>query len=511
MENSSPGPLIIERTFDAPIAEVWRALTDADVMRRWHFDLREFKPEVGFEFEFTVEHEGMVYRHLCQITEVSPQRKLAYTWRYDGHPGDSLVTFELSTEAGKTKLNLTHDGLESFPPLPSFARKNVVEGWTQLIGSSLKDYLANAPREIVVTREFAAPRELVWEAMTNPKHVVSWWGPRGFTTTIETMDFRVGGVWKHVMRGPDGTNYPNKSVFKEIVKPERVVYSHGGGREGGPGASFIATWTFDALDPERTRATVQMVFPSATERELVVKEFGAIEDGQQTLMRLGEHLAEALSEPFVISREFAAPREAVWKAWTERENLMQWFGPKGCTIPVATLDFRVGGQFHYCMRTADGKEMWGKWIFREIVVPEKIVLANSFSDKDGGTVRPPFPGIWPLQMLTKTTFTEHNGKTTVTLRWLPLDATPEERKTFDQARGSFNQGWTGTLINWPITWQSGLASGKPGLPTLSGNQSSPAALAPLLVRVADRLSALDALLRTAVLTPGVALRARHVE
>lgn len=148
----------------------------------------------------------------------------------------------------------------------------------------------NADREIVISRDFNAPRELVWEAMTNPKHVVNWWGPRGFTTTIETMDFRVGGAWKHVMHGPDGANYPNEKVFKEIVKPERIVFSHGGRREEGPGASFQATWTFDALAADKTRVTARMVFPSSSERDFVVKEFGAIEGGKQTLERLGEYL-----------------------------------------------------------------------------------------------------------------------------------------------------------------------------------------------------------------------------
>ena len=303
----------------------------------------------------------------------------------------------------------------------------------------------SSDREIVITRDFNAPRELVWEAMTNPKHVVNWWGPRGFSTTIETMDFRVGGVWKHVMRGPDGAKYPNKSVFKEIVKPERIVFSHGGGREEGGGASFQATWTFEALAADKTRVTARMVFPSATERDFVVKEFGAIEGGKQTLMRLGEFLAGQLCPPFVIAREFSAPREVVWKAWTEREQMMQWFGPKGCTIPVAKMDFRVGGGFHYCMRMPDGNEMWGKWIFREIVAPEKIVLANSFADKDGNITRPPFPGAWSLQMLTETTFTEKDGKTTINLKWFPLDATGEEIEHFKAMRGSFAQGWKGTF------------------------------------------------------------------
>jgi uncharacterized protein YndB with AHSA1/START domain len=147
-----------------------------------------------------------------------------------------------------------------------------------------------ADREIFITREFSAPRELVWEAMTNPKHVVNWWGPRGFTTTIEKMDFRVGGEWKHVMRGPDGVNYPNHSVFQEIVTPERIVFQHGGKREGGPGVSFESTWTFEALAADQTRVSIRMIFPSARERNFVVKEFGAIEGGRQTLERLGEYL-----------------------------------------------------------------------------------------------------------------------------------------------------------------------------------------------------------------------------
>jgi uncharacterized protein YndB with AHSA1/START domain len=284
------GPLIIEQTFDAPVALVWRAITTKEDMSRWYFDLAEFKPEVGFEFRFVVEHEGNTYDHRCKVTEVIPQKKIAYTWRYEGLEGDSLVTFELFAKGGKTRLKLTHVGHETFPKTPPYARKNFIRGWTELIGCSLKDFVENADREIVIEREFNAPRELVWEAMTNPQHVVKWWGPRGFSTTIEEMDFRVGGVWKLVMHGPDGANYPNHHMFKEIVKPERIVFSHGGRREGGPGISSVATWTFDAVGSGRTKVTIRMVFPSAADRDFVVKEFGAIEGGKQTLERLAEHL-----------------------------------------------------------------------------------------------------------------------------------------------------------------------------------------------------------------------------
>ena len=140
-KNQLAGAVVIERTFSAPPERIWKALTDAEEMRRWYFDMKEFKPEVGFEFEFTVEHEGMKYHHLCEITEVIPQKKLVYTWRYKGHEGNSLVTFELFADGDKTRLKLTHEGLETFPKTPSFARRSFMEGWTQIIGSSLKEFV----------------------------------------------------------------------------------------------------------------------------------------------------------------------------------------------------------------------------------------------------------------------------------------------------------------------------------------------------------------------------------
>ncbi len=146
-------------------------------------------------------------------------------------------------------------------------------------------------REIVVTRLFDAPRELIWNAWTDPKQIVQWWGPRGFTTTIHEMDVRPGGVWKQTMHGPDGTDYPGQSVFIEVMKPERIVYSMRGGRKGDPAHQFEATWTFEAQG-DRTRLTLRMLFPSAEVCGHVAKTYGVIEGGNQTLDRLGEHLAK---------------------------------------------------------------------------------------------------------------------------------------------------------------------------------------------------------------------------
>jgi len=138
--------VVIERTFNAPVAKVWRAITDVDQMRAWYFDLKEFKPEVGFEFEFSVEHEGMTYHHLCRVTEVVPQKKIAYTWRYKGEPGDSLVTLELFAEDDNTRVKLTHTGIETFPKTPAYARKNFESGWSAIIGTELKQFVEQSKK-----------------------------------------------------------------------------------------------------------------------------------------------------------------------------------------------------------------------------------------------------------------------------------------------------------------------------------------------------------------------------
>jgi uncharacterized protein YndB with AHSA1/START domain len=153
-----------------------------------------------------------------------------------------------------------------------------------------------------------------------------------------------------------------------------------------------------------------------------------------------------VTQPFVISRTFDAPRERVWQAWTEVERLKQWFSPKGFTVIAAKMELRPGGSYHYGMRSPDGQEMWGKWVFREIKAPERLVLVNSFSDAQGGITRHPMAPTWPLEMLSTFIFEdEPGGKTKVTIRWSPHNATEEEQKTFDAGRDSMQQGWGGTL------------------------------------------------------------------
>lgn len=308
-------------------------------------------------------------------------------------------------------------------------------------------------KEITITRVINAPRELVFEAFEDPEKVVKWWGPTGFTTTIHERDFRVGGVWHQTMHGPDGKDYLNKSIFKEIVRPEKIVYQHAGGIKEKGGACFRGTWLFEDLGGEKTRLTITLAFPSSGAKEHTEQEYGAIQGGNQTLDRLEQLLAHHSSagtdpsqEPFIISRVLKAPRELVWKAFTEPEKMKQWWGPKDFTVLVSKMDLTPGGMYHYGLKSPEGNQMWGRMIYREIVKPERIVFINSFSDEQGGITRHPYStDPWPLEMHSTLTFQEHKDGTLLTVRWIPYNATEEERKSFDKGRPSMQQGWTGTL------------------------------------------------------------------
>ena len=301
-------------------------------------------------------------------------------------------------------------------------------------------------REIVTTRVLNAPREMVFDAWTDPKQIVKWWGPTGFSTTIEKMHVRPGGEWTQVMHGPDGTDYPNTHVFTEVKRPERIVYTHGGRREGGLEVRSHMTVTFEDLG-DQTRLTMRMVFPSAAERDRTVREYNAVEGAKQTVGRLAEFLSnEEIDQPaFIITREFDAPRDLVWKAWTESDRLAIWWGPKGFEMLHCKIDLRPAGMFYYAMRAPNGFEMWGKFVYRQVIAPERLVFINSFSDKDGGTTRHFASPTWPLEVLNVMTLIEHNGHTMVVLKGRPINATAEERKTFADGFESMQRGFGGTL------------------------------------------------------------------
>lgn len=313
--------------------------------------------------------------------------------------------------------------------------------------------LQKTDREIILSRDYDAPRELVWRAWTEPEQLARWWGPQGFRTTTHAHAFTPGGAWRYTMHGPDGHDYENQLTYREIHAPERLVYEIGGVVDVEP-VHFKTVVTFDELPGGRTRVTMKSQFPSAKALQHVVEKYGAIEGGKQHLTRLAGFLPElaagtAAPAPFTLTRVFRAPRELVVKAWTEREQLAKWFGPKGTRIVKSSLDLRVGGTYHYGMQSPDGSVMWGRWKFEELALPERMVFLSSFSNEQGEVARAPFfDGVWPLETHSTVTFSEHAGigkGTVVRLAWVPLRATAEELAQFASMHDSMRGGWSGTF------------------------------------------------------------------
>ncbi|AIF82529.1 hypothetical protein NTE_00447 [Candidatus Nitrososphaera evergladensis SR1] len=431
---------------NAPPAVVFKALTSENDLTHWFPNIARLEPRVGgsVEFRFTRDHKGrsgLDHRVVGKVLEFVPDTTFSMSWKNTSDPDfpDTTVTWTLEPAGNeRTRVTLVHAGFEKGSSWFDLHD----DGWSYFT-VQLAVFCKDNTKEIRKTIIIDAPRELVFNMWTDPEHVTKWWGPRGFTTTIYEMDVRPGGVWRFVMHGPDGTDYQNKIIYDEIVKPERIVYSHVSGPQ------FRVTATFDEQEDGKTKLTMRMLFESAGERDNVVKKYGAIEGLNQTLERLVEQLAKVSAErqEFVITRVFDAPRDLVWEAFAESERLARWWGPKGFAMLVNKLDFHPGGIFHFSLRSPDGQEMWGKFVYREIVKPERIVFVNSFSDKDGNTTRGPFSATWPLEILSTLTFSEDEKEktTTLTLRWRPINATEQEHRTFEAEFKSMQQGFGGTF------------------------------------------------------------------
>jgi uncharacterized protein YndB with AHSA1/START domain len=156
--------------------------------------------------------------------------------------------------------------------------------------------------------------------------------------------------------------------------------------------------------------------------------------------------AEGKSEDFVIARVFDAPRERLWEVLTQAEHLKEWWSPTGFTMIAANIDLRPGGVFHCGLKAVDGYKMWGKFVYREIVPPERLVFINSFSNAAGGVTRHPIVPTWPMETLITVTFDEAaGGKSKLNVRWAAHNANEVEQKTFDASHVGMKATWTGTL------------------------------------------------------------------
>ncbi len=275
--------------------------------------------------------------------------------------------------------------------------------------------------EFVTSRLLAASPGTVFKAYSDPARLAKWWGPAGFTNTFQRFDFKPNGTWRYDMHGPDGTTYPNESVFEE-VSPERIVLRH-----LEPGHGFTMTMT---LEPENgeTRLTWRMKFDSAEEFEKVSAFIPRC--NEENLDRLEAELATMnTSRELVITRLIDAPREKVFKAWTDPELLKQWFTPPPYLTTRAELDVRPGGSNFVMMRSAEGVDIPNHGVYLEVVENERLVVTDAYT-KAWEPSEKPF-------MTVVLTFEDEDGKTRYTARVLHWTVADREAH---EAMG-FHDGW----------------------------------------------------------------------
>ncbi|GAM97548.1 glutathione S-transferase-related transmembrane protein [alpha proteobacterium U9-1i] len=444
MRMTSNNTLVVKRRFAYPVESVFDAWLDAKALGAWLFKTPDGKMEkvevdarVGGGFKINERRGEVLAEHWGRYIEIDRPRRLAFDF---GVGGDSEPTTRVTVdfaplEAG-CELTLTHEGVWAG------YEERTAQGWVMILDNLSRSVGDEAEREIVISRSFAAPRALVWEAWTTPEHFAQWMGPRGFTTTKPVGQLKIEGSWRYDMVDADGTVYPNRLVFREITPNSRLAYDHGGGDET-TAHDFEVIVTF-ADDGDGTKVTLRSLFPNKAARDFVVENIGAIEGGRQTLERLGEKIAHIQQEPVVITRDFTAPRALVFDAFTKPEHLAHWWGPKGCKIINPRNDLKRGGEFRYGMEFG-GAMMHGKQIYREVTPPNRLVFENMFTDEAGNPIPHPGAADWPVKMLTTILFEDVGKGTRVTVLWTPLDANAAERATFDANRAGMNQGWSGSF------------------------------------------------------------------
>ncbi len=227
-------------------------------------------------------------------------------------------------------------------------------------------------REMVFTRTVDAPRELVWQAWTDPKHAVHWWGPKGFTNTIHEMDVRPGGLWRLTMHGPDGVDYPNRIEFLKVEPLARLVYDHGD--DANP-RMFHVTTTFTAEDA-KTKIVTHIRFKTAAECAAVK---GYAIDGHNTSMeRLDQKLADLAAGDTQVfnTRLLPVPPAAAFAAFSDPARLAQWWGPNGFTNTIVHFDFTPGGLWRYTMHAPTGAEYHNESQFLTITPDACIELLH---------------------------------------------------------------------------------------------------------------------------------------
>ncbi|MDF3821266.1 SRPBCC domain-containing protein [Leptospira sp. 96542] len=304
----------IERRFDAPLPLVWEVWINPLHISKWWGPKTFTVPNCTFDFQVGGAYrivmrspEGVDYPVTGKFISIEPMKKFVMTDLVDEHPeawvkemqkqtgiegakeilnSELTVLFEEDSEQTKVTLitkfanNDIRDG---------FAKSGMKEGWSESF-DKLEDLALPKKNQVIIAKEMAFDQKTIYQTFLNPKTVHLWWGPNGFTLTTHSMDVSVGGSWVYTMHGPDGTDYPNRILYKELNPYEFISYLHG---TGIPDANddFSGKVSFIKVEEFKTKIIMQMDFADESTRNNVLK-FGAVEGGKQTLAKLEKHLEE---------------------------------------------------------------------------------------------------------------------------------------------------------------------------------------------------------------------------
>jgi uncharacterized protein YndB with AHSA1/START domain len=294
----------ITHVFEAPRELVWRAWTDAEQLKHWFMPngftipVCEVDLRPGGAFHMIVRApDGSESPLGGEFSQVDPPGRLVFTTTAfegpDGTPMIEVLNTATFADLGDTTELTLHAVVTKASREIAFALAGMEEGWIQSfekLDALLTGREADgSAREIVATRVLDAPRQRVWKVWTDPAHIARWWGPTGFTTTIDEMDVRPGGLWRHTMHGPDGTDFPNEAVFVNVVEPMFLAYLH-----GDPGMPDHFFTTVELADQGgKTDVTIRMRFPTAADRARAIEQYGADQGLEQNLDKLATYVTEA--------------------------------------------------------------------------------------------------------------------------------------------------------------------------------------------------------------------------
>ena len=284
-----------------------------------------------------------------------------------------------------------------------------------------------AARELVLTRIIDAPRELVFRMWTDPVHLAKWWGPRDFPNPVCEIDPRPGGALRIVMRAPDGTDYPMAGTFREIVAPERLIFTNCAlDRDGNVLLDGLTTVIF-AEHSGKTRLTVQTRATALVHSAARYLE-GMQAGWEQTLDGLEQHAQDTAARELIVTRIIDAPRDIVFSAWADPKQAAQWWGPQGFTTISCDMDVRPGGAYRACMRSPEGTQHCRRGLYREVVKPERLVFTFAWEDANGN------PG---HETVVTVTFADVGGRTRLTLHQAVFETVT--------ARDAHHGGWSSCL------------------------------------------------------------------